>query len=199
MEKRVTNVFDRFKKLQKINKPLYLSAFTIVTSWKEAMEAQGNADPSPMEYLECLLSIRDNFRKITQTKDEGFVYALSAVLSMVPVEIIAKLSPILLEYVQDVIEKTTNAIVIKYWVIVIQFILESKTQDQWKNDEDTLNLFTKLFNFCLNSKDLIKRQSIRSFMIICQYKDKSYFSKAFSHLESTIFKILDQGDVNTPR
>ena len=199
MEKRVTNVFDRFKSLQKINKPLYLSAFTIITSCKEAMEAQGNSDPSPMEYLEWLLSIRDNFRKITQTKDEGFVYALSAVISMVPIEVIAKLNSILLEYVQDVIDKTTNTIVIKYWVIIIQFILESKTQDQWKNDEDTLNLFIKLFHFWLNSKDLVKRQAIRSFMIICQFKDKSYFSKAFSQLESTIFKILDQGDVNTPR
>ena len=199
MEKRVMNVYERFKSLQKLKKPLYLSAFTIVTSCKEAMEAQGNNDPSAMEYLEWLLNIKDNFRKITQTKDEGFVYALSAVVSMVPVEVISKINSILLEYVLDVIEKTSITVVTKYWVVIIQYLLESKTQDQWKNEEETVNLYIKLFNFWLNSKDMIKRQAIRSFMIVSQYKDKNYFSKAFGQLESTVFKILDQGDVNTPR
>jgi hypothetical protein len=86
------------------------------------MEAQGNTNLTPMAYLECLLGIRDNFRKITQIKDEGFVYALSAVMSMVAIEVIAKLHDIILEYINDVITNTTNAtkgvfsntIVIKY-------------------------------------------------------------------------------------
>lgn len=114
MEQRVFGVYERFRNLQKLRKPLYLSAFTIITSCKEVMVAQGSPNPGPMEYLECLLNIKDNFRKITQIKDEGYIYALSAVISMVPIEVIAKLYPILYEFIHDVIEKNTNTLVLKY-------------------------------------------------------------------------------------
>ena len=166
MDKRVLSVHERFKNLQRLKKPLYFSAATIVNSCKEAMEAQGNTQLTPMDYLECLLNIKDNFRKINQVKDEGFVYVLSAVMSMVPVEVIAKLHDIILEYITDVLKKNTNTIVIKYSVVVIQFLLESKTQEQWKDDDSTLEQFIKLFNLCLNTKEIINRQAIRSFMII---------------------------------
>jgi hypothetical protein len=82
---------------------------------------------------------------------------------------------------------------------VIQFLLESKTQEEWKSDQETLDLFNKLFNFCLNSKDAIKSQGIRSFMIVCQKKDLSYFSRCLSELETAIFKIMDQADFNKAR
>ena len=152
-----------------------------------------------MQYLECLLNISDNYRKIKQVKDEGFVYALSAVMSMVSIEAIAGLHDMLYEYIHDVLEHTTNTIIIKYWVVVIQFLLECKTQDQWKNDEETEKQFIRLFNFCLHSKDNVKRQGIRSFMIICQHKDLSYFGKVLTELEICIFKVVDQADLNKPR
>lgn len=114
MEKRVLNVYDRFRNLQRLKKPLYISAFTIITSCKEAMEAQGSTRPTPMQYLECLMNISDNFRKIKQVKDEGFVYALSAVMSMVSIEAIAGLHDMLYEYIHEVLENTTNTIIIKY-------------------------------------------------------------------------------------
>jgi hypothetical protein len=199
MEKRVLNVYDRFRNLQKLKKPLYISAFTMIISCKEAMEAQENKRPTPVQYLECLLNIRDNFRKIKQIKDEGFVYALSAVMSMVSIEIIAKLHDIIYEYIHDVLENTSNTLVIKYCVVVIQFLLESKTQEQWRNDENTQKQFIRLFNFCLHTKDNVKRQGIRSFMIICQHKDLSYFSKVLTELDICIFKVIDQADLNKPR
>jgi hypothetical protein len=199
MEKRVLSVHERFRNLQKLKKPLYISASTIITSCKEALEAQGKTDLAPMAYLECLLNIKDNFRKINHVKDEGFVYALSAVLSMVPIEVISQLHDILLEYITDVIDKNTNNIVIKYCVVVIQFLLESKTKDQWKNDEATIDLFMKLFNFCMHPKELVNRQAIRSFMIVCQRKDLSYFSKPLNIIENAIFKIMKQGSLNKQR
>lgn len=198
MEKRVLSVYERFKNLQKLKKPLYISAFTIITSCKEALEAQGETQITPIAYLECLLNIKDNFRKITQVKDEGFVYALSAVMSMVNIEVIAKLHDILYEYINDVMTQNTNTIVLKYSVVVLQFLLESKTKDQWR-DEQTIEQFIKLFNYCLNQKDIIKRQAIRSFMIICQRKDLSYFSKALNELDTAVFKIMDQADLNKVR
>lgn len=78
-------------------------------------------------------------------------------------------------------------------------MLESKTQEQWKSDDETIALFIKLFNFCLYSKDNIKRQAIRSFMIVCQHKDLSYFIKPLNELETNIFRIMDQADLNKPR
>ena len=199
MEQRVLGVYERFRNLQKLKKPLYLSSFTIVSSCKEAMEAQGKTDLGPMDYLECLLSIRDNFRKITQVKDEGFIYALSAVMSMVPLEVVAKLNDIIYEFTSEVIENTTNTIVIKYCVVVLQFLLESKTQEQWKSEQQTLDIFMRLFHLGLHSKDLIKRQAIRSFMVICHKKDSSYFNKCMNELEQGIVKVLDQADVNKAR
>ena len=199
MEKRVSGVYERFKNLQRLKKPLYISAFTIITSCKEALQAQGNTYPGPMDYLECLMSIKDNFRKITQVKDEGYIYALSAILSMVPLEVIAKLHDVIYEFISDVIEKNTNTIVIKYSVVVVQFLLESKTQDQWKNEDETIQMFLRLFNFCLNSKDIIKRQAIRSFMIVAQNKNPSFFTKALNELELAIIRVMDQADVNKPR
>lgn len=199
MEKRVLTVYERFRNIQKLKKPLYISAFTIVASCKEAMESQGNTHPTPMSYLECLLNIRDNFRKITQVKDEGYVYALSAVMSMVPIEVIAKLHDILLEYITEVMDKTTNSIVIKYAVVILQYLLESKTQEQWKNDDGTLAQFSKLFHLCLHQKDIIKRQAIRSFMIVCQHKDPSYFTKALTQIENNTYKILDQASITKTR
>jgi len=62
-----------------------------------------------------------------------------------------------------------------------------------------MTLFIKLFHLSLNSKDLIKRQAIRSFMVVCQHKDSSYFAKAMNTLEQAIFKVMDQADVNRPR
>lgn len=66
---------------------------------------------------------------------------------MVPVEVVAKLHDILIDYINDVVEKNTNTIVLKYAVVIIQFLLECKTQEQWKNEEATMTLFKKLFNF----------------------------------------------------
>lgn len=181
----------RFKKLVRYNKPLYTSALTIITSCKQAL-VESKQDLTPLAYLEAMLSIRDNFRKITQVKDEGFIFAFSAILSMVPSQVIPKLYDIIYEYIDDVINKSRNTLVYKYSVVVVQILLESRTNEQWKSDEATLNLFMRLFHMCLHSKELIRRQAIRTFTTICQGKDLTYFSVAMSKLEEIVFKELDQ-------
>lgn len=128
-------------------------------------------------------------------KDEGYVFALSAVLSMVKIEIVAQIYDILLEYVEDVLKNCKNTLVYKYCIVVIQILLQSKTKEQWKNDEDTLNLFIRLFGMCLNSKELVRRQAIRSFTMLCSGKDLAYFSVALNRIEEAVFKELDQSIV----
>ena len=119
------------------------------------------------------------------------MFALSAILSMIPINVISKLYSIIYEYIDDVLN-SKNTIVYKYSVVVVQLLLQSRTKEQWKTDQETLDLFIRLFHMGLHSKELIRRQAIRSFMTICQGKDLSYFSVAMSKLEEVIFKELEQ-------
>ena len=110
---------------------------------------------------------------------------------MIPINVISKLYSIIYEYIDDVLN-SKNTIVYKYSVVVVQLLLQSRTKEQWKTDQETLDLFIRLFHMGLHSKELIRRQAIRSFMTICQGKDLSYFSVAMSKLEEVIFKELEQ-------
>ena len=110
---------------------------------------------------------------------------------MIPINVISKLYSIIYEYIDDVLN-SKNTIVYKYSVVVVQLLLQSRTKEQWKTDQETLDLFIRLFHMGLHSKELIRRQAIRSFMAICQGKDLSYFSVAMSKLEEVIFKELEQ-------
>ena len=140
-------MFNRFKRLAKYKKPLYTLAFTIIKSCKQALIANDQS-PSPLTYLETLLTVKDNFKKIIHMKDEGYLFALSVVLSMIPINVISKLYSIIYDYINDALN-SKNTIVYKYSVVVVHLLLQSKTKEHWKTNQETLDLFIRLFHIDL--------------------------------------------------
>jgi len=137
------------------------------------------AEYSATAYFACLqemvssslLALRNG--QPSRTNVDVLAYCWSAIISMLDFGVIANQEAKILESANFILTSgKCSATAIKYAIICLQFVLHSKSENQWNTDPNTDKILAAILNqICANQqggKDIVQQQAIKSMCIILQ-------------------------------
>lgn len=193
-------IVARFSALSKLRKPIYVHSFALIKAICGGLEQKGIESRSAATYLTALLEIREVYYKSGKSKleqnrlHEAYTFTLSSLISMVPIAHIQHHFSTILDFLNAQLASPCKDITIcvKYAVVCYQFLLHSRTAQHWTDgDATTLEIFGKIVEFGLDSREKVRMQAIRSFVILSSNQQKDLLVKGFTEFEKFAISTLE--------
>lgn len=120
---------NKFYKLKRRNKPLYVEAYKIMAATSEVIKMkQAHADYSATSYFACLHEmVVQQLRQANGMSVEVLMYCYSAIVSMLPLGVIANQSENIRAVSSEFLHRQQSPMAMKYSIICLQFVMHSKS------------------------------------------------------------------------
>jgi len=132
----MSKLLQKFKKQANRNKPLYIEAYKLMAATTEVIKMKYGEEFSPTAYFACLSEMLG--QQISQPGGlnmDALMYCYSATVSMLDLGVIQNQQQKIVGFMEVVMQKG-SPMQIKYAIMVLQFVLHSKTEAQWNTEGD---------------------------------------------------------------
>lgn len=172
------------------------------------MQFKDQTEFSATAYFACLQEMMTSYHgsllassEAPKMNIESLSYCYSAIISQLDFGVISNQEQKIVKTCSDILTSAKYpGMAQKYALICIQFVLHSKSEAQW-NNQDTVVLLNALLNECTNTqKQVVQKQAIKSICIILQNnqirKLTSVTQSILQFVKNKINQILNASQMN---
>jgi hypothetical protein len=152
-----------FHKLSRKGKPLYVEAYKIMAASNEVIKMKFGDSLGPnMEtaFFSCIQDMIETKIKTMGIQDakkvtniESLAYCYSAVISMLSHGVVShKEKDIIRISLQLINSEKFPAMAKKYAIICLQYVLHSKSENQWNTEQNVQGILETILKMCVNTQ-----------------------------------------------